>query len=146
MPAGKVYPVRELRGVVEATNADGAKIGEDWVSYGSYFTGERARKGDVVVVSAKGKFVESLTIVGSARGTSEDPSEGSVQAVARDETPGSTNQRIARQVALKAAVGTLSGGKALATPAAVLELSTVYDAYLNDFGMPDVDADEEAPF
>lgn len=143
MPA-RTYPERELRGVIEQVNNDGAKVGGEWVNYGNYYAGERPGIGTVVVVTVKGKFVESLTVVGKA--SVSGPVQGQQTPSGSNYGSDDTVKRISRAVAVKAAIDMLTpGSKVALTLFAVTSLAEEIEPWLTDFSVQ-ADGSEEAPF
>lgn len=123
---------RDLQGRVEGVNENGVKINGAWYNFSKFFKGERSPdKGaavSCVVDDFNGKaYLNELTVIGSALpGGSSNVSSAPVGNYGRS---GDTDKRIARQVALKAAVDRLSDPGSFATADVIAE-ARIFEAFL----------------
>ncbi len=94
-----------LRGVVEATNEKGIKIGERWVNYSQFRQVPRPDPGQEVEVELdRGRFINALTVVGGAGGgpALDEPEEltgDAFEGLASDPAPALRAQRAATPTA-----------------------------------------------
>ncbi len=142
-----------LRGVVEAVNDKGIKIGERWVNYSQFRQVPRPDPGQVVEVELdRGRFINALTVVGGAGGGGlelDEPEELTGDAFEglaaeapravegrRAATPARTgspdrNTEIRRLALLKAAAG-YAAPRADMTADDVLAVAILWEAWITE--------------
>ncbi|MDQ3699514.1 MAG: hypothetical protein M3442_01170 [Chloroflexota bacterium] len=143
-----------LRGVVEATNEKGIKIGERWVNYSQFRQVPRPVTGQEVEVELdKGRFINALTVVGGADGGALEPDEpegltgDAFEGLASDPAPAARAQRAAtatatgrpadrnteiRRLALLKAAAEYAAPRAEMTADDVLAVAILWEAWITE--------------
>jgi hypothetical protein len=126
---------RDLQGRVEGVNDNGVKINGAWYNYSKFFKGERSPDKGAAVSCVIGEFngkdyLNELTVIGSAlpnAGQTSGTQSGGSSPSSWGGRSADTDKRIARQVALKAAVDFTVGGS---DEAQVVATARIFEAYL----------------
>jgi hypothetical protein len=127
-----------VSGQVESTNDRGLKFDGEWLNYSKFFKGDKPERGDDVEMVVDGKWINGVKILAGRSPAPSRNGTGRGAPVRSDET----NLRIARQVALKAAVDGL--GADAGDDTLVVGLARKFEAYLNEpFGAPAAQDDED---
>lgn len=100
---------RDLQGRVQGVNDNGVNIDGTWFNYSKFFKGERSPAKGAAVSAVIGAFngrdyLNELTVIGSALPNAAPAATSGASGGSFYGRSGETDRRIARQVALKAAV------------------------------------------
>ena len=134
---------RDEQGRVEGVNDNGIKVNGRWLNYSKFFKGERNPAKGASVTMVVGEFngkdyLNELTVIGTALpGAPSTPSTGGYASGGFGGRSSETDKRIARQVALKAAVDFVPQAGTISD---VIAHAREFERYLNE---PFVDANVE---
>lgn len=135
---------RNMTGHVQGANDNGINIDGTWYNFSKFFTGERQPAKGSGVTAVIGEFngrdyLNSLTVVGGALQGTPDKGTGMPTYSGRS---GDTDKRIARQVALKAAVEYCAGAEA--SEAEIVASARIFERFLGESYTDDVDIEDVA--
>lgn len=130
---------RDLQGRVQGVNERGVNIDGTWYNFSNFFKGDRTPPQGSTVVSVidnfKGRdYLAELVVIGTALPNAVTaPTAGAFAPSAGTAfRSDDTNKRIARQVALKAAVEFAAYRHPDAEASDVTSYSKIFEAYLNE--------------
>lgn len=130
---------RDLTGRVTGVNEKGVKIDASWYNFSNFYTGDREpSRGVAVSVELDSykerEYLNKLVVIGSAL-----PDSGGNSSASPAYGRGETNERIARQVALKAAVDYHTDTSSL--PPEIIATARIFEKFLAEpYGVADVEA------
>lgn len=138
---------RDLQGRVQSLNDKGVNIDGTWYNFSNFYQGERQpAKGSAVTVELdeyKGReYLNKLTVIGTAApsGGSPAPSTNGYASGGFGGRGADTDKRIARQVAIKAAVDFTAYHNSNDDIVEVIGRARIIERFLNE---PFVDASSE---